>query len=58
MPPGGVAAVALIEHTWAQPLVVAIRRAGGQLLDETWLAPPDLELLERLAGEARKPQSR
>jgi hypothetical protein len=58
VPPGGVAAVALIEHTWAQPLVGAIRRAGGQLLDETWLAPPDLELLERLAGEARKPQSR
>ena len=58
VPPGGVAAVALIEHTWAQPLVGAIRRAGGQLLDETWLAPPDLELLERLAGEPRKPQSR
>jgi hypothetical protein len=58
VPPGGVAAVALIEHTWAQPLVLAIRRAGGQLLDETWLAPPDLELLERLAGEAHKPQSR
>jgi hypothetical protein len=58
VPPGGVAAVALIEHTWAQPLVGAIRRAGGQLLDETWLAPPDLELLGRLAGEARNPQSR
>ena len=58
VPPGGAAAVALIEHTWAQPLVLAIRRAGGQLLDETWLAPPDLELLGRLAGEAGKPQSR
>ena len=56
--PGGVAAVALIEHLWAQPLVMAMRRAGGQLLDETWLAPPDLDLLERLAGEPRKPQSR
>ena len=58
MPPGGVAAVALIQHTWAQPLVLAIKRAGGQLLDETWLAPPDLELLGRLAGGAGKPQSR
>ena len=58
VPPGGVAAVALIEHMWAQPLVLTIRRAGGQLLDETWLAPPDLELLGRLAGEAGKPQSR
>ena len=58
VPPGGAVAVALIEHTWAQPLVGAIRRAGGQLLDETWLAPPDLELLGRLAGEPRKPESR
>jgi hypothetical protein len=52
VPPGGLAAVALIEHMWAQPLVLAMRRAGGQLLDETWLAPDDLELLERLAEEA------
>ena len=51
--PGGASAVALIEHTWAQPLVLAIRRAGGQLLDETWLAPDDLDLLGRLADEAR-----
>jgi hypothetical protein len=58
VPPGGVAAVALIEHTWAQPLVLAIRRAGGLLLDETWLAPSDLELLEGLAGEPHKPRSR
>ena len=58
VPPGGVAAIALIEHMWAQPLVMAMRRAGGQLLDETWLAPDDLELLGRLADEARKPQSR
>ena len=58
VPPGGVAAVALIQHTWAHPLVLAIKRAGGQLLDETWLAPSDLELLGRLADEADKPQSR
>ena len=53
MSPGGASAVAFIEHTWAQPLVLAIRRAGGQLLDETWLAPDDLELLGRLADEPR-----
>ena len=53
VPPGGAAAVALIEHMWAQPLVLAVRRAGGRLLDETWLAPDDLELLDRLAGETR-----
>ena len=51
MLPGGASAVAFIEHTWAQPLVLAIRRAGGQLLDETWLAPDDLALLGRLADE-------
>ena len=55
MLPGGASAVAFIEHTWAQPLVLAIRRAGGQLLDETWLAPDDLELLGRLADELPEP---
>ena len=48
VPPGGAAAVALIEHTWAQNLVLAIRQAGGRLLEETWLAPDDRELLDRL----------
>jgi hypothetical protein len=48
--PGGTAAVALIEHTWAAPLVAAIGRAGGRALDETWLAADDVALLERLAG--------
>ena len=43
--------MAFIEHTWAQPLVLAIRGAGGQLFDETWLAPDDRELLGRLANE-------
>jgi len=55
MLPGGASAVAFIEHTWAQPLVLAIRRAGGQLLDETWLAPDDLALLGRLADELPEP---
>jgi hypothetical protein len=50
VPPGGTAAVALIEHTWAAPLVAAIGRAGGRALDETWLAADDVALLERLAG--------
>ncbi len=56
MLPGGASAVAFIEHTWAQPLVLAIRREGGRLLDETWLAPDDLELLGRLADEPRQPE--
>ena len=48
IPPGGTAAVALIEHRWAGPLRAAIAASGGQPLDETWLAPADLELLESL----------
>jgi hypothetical protein len=39
--PGSVAAVALIEHTWAGPLVEAIGAAGGRPLGEAWLSPED-----------------
>ena len=53
VPPGGTAAIALIEHMWAQPFVQAVRRSGGRMLDETWLAPHDLELWDRLAEETR-----
>ena len=45
IPPGTTAAVALIEHLWATPLRDAIRRAGGTALDETWLAPEDIDRL-------------
>lgn len=41
VPPGGLAAVALIQHLWAEPLVGAIQRAGGRPLGELWL-PPEL----------------
>jgi hypothetical protein len=51
IPVGGTAAVALIEHTWAHPLSAAIQRAGGTLLEETWLAREDRELLEALIAE-------
>jgi hypothetical protein len=50
VPPGSMGAVALIEHIWAQPLVESIRGAGGRLLDETWLAPGDVERLVALTG--------
>jgi hypothetical protein len=39
--PGAVAAVALLEHLWAGPLVDAIGAAGGHTLGEAWLAPED-----------------
>jgi hypothetical protein len=48
VPPGSAAAVALIEHLWAGPLVTAIERAGGQPLEETWLGPDDRRLLDGL----------
>ena len=48
VPPGSIAAVALIEHIWAGPLTTAIQRAGGTLLEETWLASGDREILEEL----------
>ena len=51
MPPGSTAAIALIEHVWAEPLRAAIRRADGMLLEETWLGQDDLEMLERLISE-------
>lgn len=41
VPPGGLAAVALLEHLWAEPLVGAISAAGGQPLAELWLSPED-----------------
>ena len=50
IPVGRTAAVALIEHLWAAPLGAAIQRAGGTPLEETWLARPDVELLETLIG--------
>lgn len=51
IPAGGTAAVAFIEHTWAAPLSAAIQRAGGTLLEETWLAREDRELLEALIAD-------
>ena len=48
IPAGGTAAVALIEHLWAIPLRDAIQRSGGTALDETWLAPEDVERVAAL----------
>ena len=51
IPPGATAAVALIEHLWAAPLREAIQRAGGTALEETWLAPEDVQRLAGLMGD-------
>lgn len=51
VPAGGTAAVALIEHTWASPLRAAVQRSGGTLLEETWLAPDDVQRLDELISQ-------
>ena len=44
VPPGSMAAVALLEHRWAIPLRDAVRRAGGAALADAWIHPEDLVL--------------
>ena len=51
MPAGSVAAVALIEHLWAGPLMQAIRHTGGTPLEETWLPPEEVSALEALESQ-------
>lgn len=53
VPPGSTAAVALVEHMWAEPLTAALERAGGRPLEETWLGPDDRGALEALVASAR-----
>jgi hypothetical protein len=42
IPRGTVAAVLLIEHTWAAALRDALERAGGAAVVDAWVAPEDL----------------
>jgi hypothetical protein len=58
VPLGSAAAIALIEHLWAGPLTAAIRKAGGAPLEETWLAPDDLALLESLMHQQTEEATR
>jgi uncharacterized membrane protein len=48
VPPGSAAAIALVEHVWAEPLTAAITRAGGVPLEETWLDADDRRSLDEL----------
>lgn len=54
VPPGSTAAVALVEHVWAEPLTAALERAGGRPLEETWLGPDDRGALEALVASGRR----
>jgi uncharacterized membrane protein len=51
IPPGTVAAVALLEHRWALPLREAILKKGGMLLADAWVHPVDLVAAGLLASE-------
>jgi hypothetical protein len=51
VPRGKVAALVLVEHLWAEPLVTSMLASGGQLFDEFWLSAADRTLLERLQNE-------
>ncbi|MFN8157025.1 MAG: DUF6325 family protein [Candidatus Nanopelagicales bacterium] len=51
VPVGGIAAVALLEHLWAAPLVGVIAAVGGTPLDETWLSIDDRRRLDALQGD-------
>ena len=51
VPAGSVAAVALIEHIWAAPLLSAVQRSGGIPLGETWLAADDIATLDEIVAK-------
>lgn len=50
IPPGSIAAIALIEHRWAIPLRDAVSRAGGVALADEWIHPEDLVALGAAAA--------
>ena len=43
LPPGGAAAIAVLEHRGLMPLHAAIGRAGGREIISKWAAPEELE---------------
>lgn len=45
IPPGGAAALLLIEHTWATPFRDAVLNAGGEMLAQGFLTPQTLFLV-------------
>jgi uncharacterized membrane protein len=51
IPNGSSAAIALLEHRWAIPLRDALQRAGGAMLDESWVHPLDLVAVGLAAAE-------
>lgn len=48
VPVGEVAALVLVEHLWAGPLVSAMLASGAHMLDELWLSEADRGVLATL----------
>ncbi|HEY4421002.1 MAG TPA: hypothetical protein VGN22_15875 [Pseudonocardia sp.] len=53
--PGSAAAIALIEHVWAEPLRDAIARAGGVPVSGEWVHPLDLVAIGMMAADELEP---
>jgi uncharacterized membrane protein len=45
LPPGTTALVALVDHTWTTGLRDAVRRSGGELVTDAFLAPETVDAL-------------
>jgi uncharacterized membrane protein len=55
LPNGSAAAIALIEHLWADPLRDAIARAGGVPVSDRWVHPLDLVEVGLMRAEELEP---
>ena len=48
LPRGQIAALVLVEHIWAEPLVSSMMASGGRMFDEFWLSSEDRQVLDAL----------
>ena len=53
IPRGQMAALVLVEHTWAEPLVSAMLASGARMFDELWLSMEDRQVLSSLLDERK-----
>lgn len=51
VPRGEIAALVLIEHLWAAPLVEAMAASGGRMFDEFWLTSEDCQVLDAMLAD-------
>jgi uncharacterized membrane protein len=56
LPENMAAALVILEHLWAKPLLEAVERAGGIELSNDWLRPDEVFTAKRLARAPEKPK--